>query len=101
MGQDGDAHRFGLSLEKRKVMFADIASHDAEWRKHAASRFNEAWRREDDRAAMERDHVRGMAGRYKVNVSVVYLVLDEGLRLKWTAPGGAPLPAAVVPLQQK
>jgi hypothetical protein len=101
MGQDGDAQRFGLSLEKRKAMFADVAGHDVEWRTKAASRFSEAWRREDDRAAMERDHVRSMAGRHRVNVSIVYLVVDEGLRLKWTGPNGVPLNAAVVPLQQK
>lgn len=101
MGSDGDAQRWGLSLETRQTMFREVAALDPEWRKKAASRFGELWRREDDRAASERDHVRGMAGRYHVSVTVAYLVVDEGIRLKWTVLGGAPLSASVVPLQKK
>jgi hypothetical protein len=101
MGHDGDAVRWGLSLDTRQTMFREIAAADPGWRKEAAGRFPQAWRREDDRAAMERDYVRSMAGRYHVNLTVAYLVVDEGIRLKWTVPNGAPLSASVVPLQMK
>ena len=57
--------------------------------------------RDDDRAAMERDLVREMAKRHDVNVTVAYLIVDEGIRLKWTVPGGTPLSATVSPLQMK
>ena len=97
---DGEV-RFGLDEAARKKLFAELVADEPEWRKKAHEHFKEAWRADAARAAFERDHVRALAGKRRVNVTVAYLVLDEGVRKRWPGPGGAPVDPNVVPLQKK
>lgn len=96
----GTGTRFGLAEAERRKLFGQIAAEEPEGRKKG-QRFKEAWRAEDDRAAYERELVRSLANQRHVNVSVAYLVLDEGIRKRWPGPGGTPLEPTVVPLQKK
>jgi hypothetical protein len=98
---DRGDYRFDLDEAARRKLFSELVADEPEWRKKAREHFKEAWRAEDDRAAFERDHVRWLAGRRGVNVTVAYLVLDEGVRKRWPGPGGAPVDPNVVPLQKK
>lgn len=98
---EGSDMRFGLSEAARRRLFSEIVANEPEWRAKAHEHFKEAWRAEDDRAAFERDFVRDLAAKRRINVTVVYLVLDEGIRKRWPGPAGAPVEPTVVPLQQK
>lgn len=98
---EGSDMRFGLTEAARKRLFSELVANEPEWRSKAHEHFKEAWRAEDDRAAFERDFVRDTASKRKLNVTVVYLVLDEGIRKRWPGPGGAPVEPTVIPLQQK
>lgn len=94
--------RFGLRLETRKELFAQMAGDEPKAREEAAKKFpNDPWSIEDERAAHERDAARGLADERHLPVSTIYLILDEGIRAHWPAPNHKPLDASVVPLKPR
>lgn len=93
--------RFGLTESARRSLFSAMVEKEPENRRIAKERFGDWWRAEDDRAAFERDQVRTIAAKRKINITVAYLVLDEGIRKHWAGPGGTPLPATVPPLEKR
>lgn len=100
--EDIEGYRFRLSDETRHAIFDELAVAELAERERAIKVNSwggtEPWSREDDRGHFERVAVRAAATKYKVSISQVYLVLDEGIREKWLAPNGQPLPATTPPL---
>ncbi len=96
-----DDYRFRLPERVRREMFSEIAAAELVERARAIreNTWNgHVWSREDDRGYFERIAVRSAAAKYRVSLSQVYLVLDEGLRNHWPGPDGKPLPATTPPL---
>jgi hypothetical protein len=99
--EEVDDYRFKLPERTRREMFADLATAELAERERAIkanSWGGHLWSREDDRGHYERVAARGVAMKFKVSLTQVYLVLDEGLREHWPAPDGKPLPAITPPL---
>jgi hypothetical protein len=99
-----DDYRFRLPERTRREIFADLAAAELAERARAirANTWNgHLWSREDDRGYYERVAARAAAAKYKVSLTQVYLVLDEGLRERWPAPNGEPLPATTPPLNTR
>jgi hypothetical protein len=96
---DGPGVRFGLGDSARREIFREIATGEPTARVRAAQHFpGDPWSTEDDRAAFERDTVRGIALRRQTSLSQVYLVLDEGIREHWLGPDGHTLSPQSYPL---
>jgi hypothetical protein len=96
-----DDYRFRLPERTRREIFAELATAELAERQRAIAANTwkgHAWSREDDRGHYERVAARAAAAKYKVSLSQVYLVLDEGIRNKWPAPNGDPLPGTTPPL---
>ncbi len=96
-----DDYRFRLPERTRREMFTELATAELAERARAIAQNTwngQAWSREDDRGHYERVAARSVAHKYKVSLSQVYLVLDEGIRSHWPAPDGNPLPATTPPL---
>lgn len=96
-----DDYRFRLPEHTRKEIFEDLATAELSERARAkaANTWNgHLWSREDDRGHYERVAARAAAAKYKISLTQVYLVLDEGIREHWLAPNGEPLPATTPPL---
>lgn len=94
----------GLSEEKRRAIFARIAAAEASERRRAIAANTwqgHLWSREDDRGYQERTTLRQLAAEYRVSLSQLYLVLDEGIRQKWPGPDGAPLPGTTPALNPR
>ncbi|MEO6420511.1 MAG: hypothetical protein ABIP39_13930 [Polyangiaceae bacterium] len=100
---DGAGTRFGVAEQTRREVFSEIAQKKPGARDHARERFpaDQVWRREDDRSASERDTVRNAASGHKLNVTQVYLILDEGIREHWPGVDGKPLTPKTIPLLQR
>jgi hypothetical protein len=99
---DDLATRYGVPIAERRAIFAEIAAGEPDARAHGRSNFpGEPWSMEDDRAASERDAARAIAAARGINVSLVYAILDEGIRAKWLGRDGAPLDARIVPLKPR
>ena len=100
---DAAGARFGVDEETRRKVFSAIAAEDPGAREKARERFpaDQVWRREDDRSASERDTARGLASTHHLNVTQVYLILDEGIREGWPGADGKPLSPTTVPLLQR
>lgn len=99
--EDVEGYRFRLPEHTRHAIFDDLAAAELAERDRAikGNTWNgHLWSREDDRGHYERVAARGAAAKYKVSLSQVYLVLDEGIREHWPAPNGQPLPATTPPL---
>jgi hypothetical protein len=99
-GEEHEGHRYGLLLEKRKAIFAELAAAEIAERKRATEAnawLGHMWSREDDRGHQELSLARSLALKHNVSLSVVYMILDEGIRKKWPAPDGNPLPATTPP----
>jgi hypothetical protein len=97
-----DGTRFGLPEAQRRAVFARLANQEPVSRRIAQGRFGtQAWSVEDDRARMEKDTARTLARRHGINLSQVYLVLDEGIRKGWTGLRGQRLPATTPPLHRR
>jgi hypothetical protein len=95
-----DDYRFKLPERTRREIFTELATAELAERRRAiqGNTWNgHLWSREDDRGHYERVKVREVAARHKISLSQVYLVLDEGIRSKWPAPDGQPLPATTPP----
>lgn len=96
-----DDYRFRLPERIRRQIFDEIAAAELAERKRAiaANTWNgHAWSREDDRGHHERVALRAIAARHRISLTQAYLVLDEGIRSRWPAPNGQPLPATTPPL---
>lgn len=100
-GAEAPGIRFGLDEPTRRAIFAKIAATDGAARRRAEGRFADAWSREDDRAADERQKVFELARERGISLSQVYLVMDEGIRGSWPAPNGKRLDASTVPLKPR
>lgn len=100
---DSATTRFGVEEEIRHQVFSEIAAEEPGARDHARERFpaDQTWRREDDRSASERDTVRTLASSHHLNITQVYLILDEGIREAWPGSDGKPLSPKTVPLLQR
>ncbi|MBI2391823.1 MAG: hypothetical protein HYV09_19690 [Deltaproteobacteria bacterium] len=97
----GDA-RYGMPLALRREVFKELAAAEPQNRQSGAAGFpGQPWSQEDHRAAFERDVMRDVAARRKLNLTQVYLVLDEGIRAKWPGPDGQPLIATTIPLDPR
>ena len=91
--------RFGLTDADRHAIFDEIAAAEPRAREIGASAFaGLPWSIEDHRCAQERETVKSIAARRGINLSLVYLVLDEGIREHWIGPDGKPLRATSEPL---
>lgn len=93
--------RFRMPERVRREIFAEIAEAEQAERERAVAQNTwqgHLWSREDDRGHVERQHLRGVAAKYKISLTQAYLVLDEGIRAKWPGPDGNPLPATTPPL---
>ena len=94
--------RFGLSESQRRSIFAQLATKEPTALRIARARFRgQPWSIEDDRARVEKDTVRSVSRQHGLNLSQVYLVLDEGIRSGWPAPSGDRLPATTPPLDRR
>lgn len=100
---DGPADaRFGLDLATRKEIFSELAATEPRSREAGIAGFpGLPWSQEDHRAAFERDAVRSIASRRSLNLTQVYLVLDEGIRSRWPGADGKPLMATSIPLDPR
>jgi hypothetical protein len=97
-------YRFRLPEHTRREIFAELATAELAERARAigANTWNgHLWSREDDRGHYERVAARNVAAKYKISLTQVYLVLDEGLRNHWPAPDGKPLPPTTPPLSTR
>ncbi len=93
---------FELDEKTRKEIFAELASAELAERKRAIAQntwSGHLWSREDDRGWQERVLARAIAQRRTISLTQVYLVLDEGIRNKWPASDGKPLPATAPPVE--
>ena len=99
-----DDYRFRLPERTRREIFMEIAVAEVAERKRAIEQNTwkgHIWSREDDRGHYERVQLRALAAKYKVSLTQMYLVLDEGLRNHWPGPDGTPLPATTPPLDMR
>lgn len=94
-------YRFRLPERTRREIFTEIAEGEAAERKRAIDYDKwkgHLWSREDDRGHFERVELRQLATKYKISLTQMYLILDEGIRGRWPGPDGEPLPATTPPL---
>lgn len=97
-------YRFRLPERTRREIFAEIAAAEGAERRRAIQENTwkgHLWSREDDRGHYERVLLRDLAKRYKISLTQLYLILDEGIRGHWPAPDGNPLPATTPPLDMR
>ncbi|MDB4997476.1 MAG: hypothetical protein JWM74_4908 [Myxococcaceae bacterium] len=100
--QEDPAMRFGIPLVERRIIFSELVANEPAARIHARDTFpGELWSQEDDRAAGERDAARSLAEKRGINVSIVYAILDEGVRARWPDKDDVPLDAHIVPLKPR
>jgi hypothetical protein len=91
--------RFGLDAAARKEIFAELAAAEPAARAGGIAGFpGLPWSQEDHRCAFERETARNLAVKRGVPLTVIYLVLDEGIREKWPGADGKPLTPKTVPL---
>ena len=93
---------FGLTEPQRREIFAVLATEELASRQKIRENNNwggHPWSQEDDRGWQERTTVRELAAKHKISLSQVYLVLDQGIRLRWPAADGKPLVATVPPIE--
>lgn len=101
---DHDDVRFGVPLAKRKQVFKDLADAEPQARADGKKSFpgdELAWSAEDHRGAFERQRVAAAMGKYGLSQTQVYLILDEGIRQKWSGANGEPLTPFTVPLHPR
>lgn len=102
--EENDDYRFRLPERTRREIFADLATAEIAERARAVRENTwkgHVWSREDDRGHFERVAARAAAAKYKISLTQVYLVLDEGLRGHWLGPDGKPLTAWTPPFNPR
>lgn len=93
-GELQEGHRYGMPLEERKAVFAELAKVETAERARAIAENTwggHQWSREDDRGHYEMTAARSLASRHRVTLTQIYMVLDEGIRERWPGPNGEPL----------
>lgn len=93
--------RFGLTEPVRREIFRELADGETSERASAIARNSwngHLWSRFDDLGYVQRAKARELAQRNNISLSQVYLVLDEGIRERWPASNGQPLPPNAEPL---
>lgn len=101
---DSGDTRFGVPLATRKKVFEDFAVAEPMGRaegKKGFPGFELEWSAEDHRGAFERQKAAELSSRYRLSLTQVYLILDEGIREHWLAPDGEPLTPYTVPLRPR
>ncbi len=96
--------RFGVPLAKRKDVFRELADQEPSSRAEGKKSFpgaDLAWSAEDHRGAYERKSVAAAMAKHGLTMTQVYLILDEGIREKWTGSDGQPLTPLTVPLHPR
>lgn len=97
---DAADNRFGLPPERRRAIFAEIASHHDEW--HAQGmRFSDVWSQHDNYANLVSRHIHYLTAVHGLGHEVLFLIYDEGIRRRWPDPAGRPLPAQWVVLKPR
>ncbi len=105
-----DDYRFRLPERTRREIFTKIAIAENAERERAIREKTwvipgypqgHQWSREDDRGHYERVALRNLALEYKVTLTQLYLILDEGIRERWPGPDGNPLPGTTPPLDPR
>lgn len=108
--QEVEDYRFRLPERVRREIFGKIAAAEIAERQRAIRERTwilpgypngHQWSREDDRGHYERVALRTVAAEYRISLSQVYLVLDEGIRARWPGPDGEPLPGTSPPLDPR
>jgi hypothetical protein len=100
--QDAPGPRFGLERSVRDRLWERFANEEDSMRRLARERFPEhAWSQEDDYFSNVRDLVHVLAAGAGVHYSRVYMVYDEGVKLRRTTRKGRPLPAFTRPLDPR
>ncbi len=101
---DSGDTRFGVPLATRKKVFEELAAAEPTSRAEGKKSFpgyELAWSAEDHRGAFERKTAAELSARYRLSLTQVYLILDEGLRERWPGPDGEPLTPYSVPLHPR
>jgi hypothetical protein len=95
--------RFGLPVSERRAIFTRVVRGEPGYRRLAESRFApHAFSVNDDRAWGEMHDARALdREREDLTLSQIYLILDEGIRRRWSGPNGQPLEATVPPLDPR
>ena len=94
--------RYGLSEATRREIFKEIAAAEPNARQQGAAGFpGQPWSQEDHRAAFERETIRSLAASKHLNLTQIYLVMDEGVRARWPGSDGKPLVATTIPLEPR
>lgn len=99
--QPTSMERFGMTETVRREIFAELADAEVNERRRAVTMNTwggHAWSREDDLGYVQRARARDVALRYRVSLSQVFLVLDEGIRRRWPGPDGQPLRGTSEPI---
>lgn len=76
-------YRFRLPERTRREIFLELAGAELAERRRAVEQNTwpgHLWSREDDRGHAERVQARLTAAKYKISLTQVYLILDEGIR---------------------
>jgi hypothetical protein len=93
--------RFGMTETVRRDVFRELADAEINERRRAITMNTwggHAWSREDDLGYVQRARAREVAARYRLTLTQMYLVLDEGIRERWPGPDGEPLRATSEPI---
>ncbi len=93
--------RFGMTEAMRREVFRELADAEVNERRRALTLNTwggHAWSREDDLGYVQRARAREVAGRNRLSLAQVYLVLDEGIRARWPGPDGQPLRGTSEPI---
>lgn len=97
--------RFGVPLATRKQVFAGFAAAEPGQRAEGRASFHGPgldWSAEDHRGSFERKTAAQLSAQYGLNLTQVYLILDEGIRERWVDPdAGGPLPGTTEPLNPR
>lgn len=104
IARDDATTRFGLTLDKRKAIFAELAAAEPQSILNGKTSFpgkELEWSAEDHRGAYERQTVAALVVKYGVTTTQVHLCLDEGIRQHWVGPDGKPLNPHTVPLHPR
>lgn len=102
LDREANGVRFGVPEETRRAIFKEIAAAEPAARANGIAGFpGQPWSQEDHRCAFERDTIRGIAARGGLDITQVYLILDEGLRAHWPGPDSKPLTPRTTPLMPR
>lgn len=91
-----------IPLDKRRQIFRDLTASFPAYLRRAQSRFpGHPWSIADDFHYKERLETKRVAHRYRLDKTVIYMILDEGIREAWLGADGKPLPANTPPLRPR